>query len=224
MRHDLYITGTDTDVGKTYVAARLIAKLVAQGERIAVMKPVASGCNPTESGALRNEDALLLMQASNVEAHYARVNPFAFEPAIAPEYAANRVGQPVDLDVIRGAFESLKAQSDRVVVEGAGGWLSPVNATLDQVDVMKALGIRDVILVVGMKLGCVHNARATWQAINTHASSSMRCVGWVANEATGNDPELPDNINAIRRYIDAPLLATMRHRDASHVEWQAIPT
>lgn len=214
MPSHLYVTGTDTDVGKTFVAVQLIRHLISKGENVAAMKPVASGSVIDGEGS-RNADAVTLMNTANVNAIYDDVNPYAFEPAIAPEYAARAVGTTIQLDVIKEAFERLNQRADRVVVEGAGGWLSPVNEDIDQADVARALGIEAVIVVVGMKLGCVHNARATLQAV---AQSGMRMTGWVANEATSHDPNFDDNLQAIRRYTDAPLLATIRHND-ERVEW-----
>src|SRR5436305_9322918 len=118
----VFVTGTDTGVGKTVVAAGLVRGLVEQGLRVAVMKPIASGSERTAEG-LQNEDALALMAASNVAVPYERVNPYCFEPAISPHIAANEVGVRVDLAKIRRDFETLAASSDWIVAEGAGGWL-----------------------------------------------------------------------------------------------------
>lgn len=196
MRNDLYVTGTDTDVGKTYVTVRLLRELAAT-QRVVGMKPVASGSERVD-GVLRNDDALQLMQASNVEADYASVNPYAFAPAIAPEYAARDAGVDIELSVIRQAFDTLAQRSDLVLVEGAGGWLSPVTETIDQADVARALGIRDVLLVVGMGLGCVHRARAAARAIE---ADGFRLKGWIANEPGVEDPDLRSNVRAISRYL-----------------------
>src|SRR6185503_16662203 len=121
----VFVTGTDTGVGKTVVAAGLVRGLVALGLRVAVMKPVASGSARTAEG-LRNEDALALMAVSNVTVPYERVNPYCFEPAISPHIAADEAGIRVDLAQIRRDFEALAASSDWVVAEGAGGWLAPI--------------------------------------------------------------------------------------------------
>ncbi len=206
MRTDLYVTGTDTNVGKTYVTVQLLRELAA-AQRVVGMKPVASGSERID-GVLRNADALQLMQASNVDADYATVNPYAFAPAIAPEYAARDAGVEIEVSVIRQTFDTLTQRSDLVLVEGAGGWLSPVTETIDQADVARALGIRDVLLVVGMGLGCVHRARATARAIE---ADGFRLKGWIANEAGGDDPDLNNNLQAIERNLGAAAYRYFRY-------------
>ena len=146
-----FVTGTDTGVGKTRVAVALVHALRAQGLRVAVMKPVAAGAAP---GAL-NEDVAALMQAANVAADLRDVNPYCFEPAIAPHVAAEQAGVRIDLDVIAAAFTRLAAHADAVVVEGAGGWRVPLNDTEDMADLAARLGL-PVVLVVGLRLGCLN--------------------------------------------------------------------
>jgi dethiobiotin synthetase len=197
-----FVTGTDTGVGKTVVAAGLVRGLVALGLRVAVMKPVASGSERTAEG-LRNEDALALMAASNVVAPYDSVNPYCFEPAISPHIAADDVGIRVDLGQIRRNFEALAAGADWVVAEGAGGWLAPIGP---------ATGIRElaltlhlpVIVVVGLRLGCVNHALLTKLAIEAHGASF---AGWVANTIDPAMERRLENLETLTRLIGEPPLA-----------------
>ena len=209
MQANLYITGTDTDIGKTWVAVKLIQALKQRGDTVQGMKPVASGCD--DNGF--NDDAVQLQQVSTTPATtYQLVNPFAFKEAIAPEYAARNESREVTLDGIVQAHRQLTAES--IVIEGAGGWLSPINASLDQADIAKALNA-EVILVVGMRLGCVHQARAAAQAI---AQSGVKLKAWIANETEQGDPNFDDNVETIQRYVDAPLWAKI-HRNDKAVYW-----
>ncbi len=201
---NFYVTATDTDAGKTVVGAALIHALGEGGERVVGMKPVASGCEWTPQG-LRNADALQLQSAGTVEAAYDLINPYAFAPPIAPEFAARQVGTVIELSHIAMAFAQLQALSDRVVVEGFGGWLSPVDAHLEQSDLVQALGL-GVILVVPLRVGCIHQARATALAI---AQDGAPLLGWIANARHGESGHDAAHIAAIRRYLPAPLLATV---------------
>ncbi|MGH8301863.1 MAG: dethiobiotin synthase, partial [Steroidobacteraceae bacterium] len=135
-----FVTGTDTGVGKTLVSAALTRALVARGLRVAVMKPIASGSDPTPHG-LRNSDALGLMAAANVAARYEVVNPYCFLPPISPHIAASEAGVTIDLELLRSRFDSLAAASDCVVVEGAGGWHAPVSGTATMADLAIALDL-----------------------------------------------------------------------------------
>src|SRR3984957_14857883 len=172
----LFITGTDTGVGKTVIAVALTRALVAQGHRVAVMKPVASGSERTAEG-LRNEDALALMAAANVPAPYDLVNPYCFEPAISPHIAAEDVGITVDTAIIRRNFDALAAAADLVIVEGAGGWLAPISPSASIKDLANALDL-PVVLVVGIRLGCINHARLTKLAIESHQA---QLAGWTAH-------------------------------------------
>lgn len=197
-----FITGTDTEVGKTVVATALVRGFVAQGRRVAVMKPVASGSHHTPEG-LRNEDALALMRASNVAAPYACVNPYCFEPAISPHIAAEEAGITVQLDPIRTSFDLLAAASDLVIVEGAGGWLAPVGPDTSMKDLARALGL-PVILVVGVRLGCINHALLTQLAIE---SQGITFAGWIANTVDAAMPRRKENLETLARGLGAPPLA-----------------
>ncbi len=178
----LYITGTDTGIGKTFASCALLHALRQRGARAVGMKPVASGCERTPAG-WRNEDALALQAASHPTPAYDDLNPFALPAPLAPEIAAAEAGVELSLAPLLSAFGRLRADADTVVVEGVGGWLAPLSATLDQADLVHALQL-PVVMVVGMRLGCLNHARLTAQAI---AASGSRCIGWIANEV---DPQM----------------------------------
>ena len=150
----IFITGTDTEVGKTWVACALTRRLVSTGLKVAVMKPLASGCERTTQG-LRNEDAMALMKASNVAMEYQQVNPYAYEPAIAPHIAAAEAGRLPDIGHIARIADGISA--DALLIEGAGGWCVPLDQDTLMPELVRALGA-EVILVVGIKLGCINHS------------------------------------------------------------------
>jgi dethiobiotin synthetase len=199
----LFITGTDTGVGKTVIAVALTRALVAQGHRVAVMKPVASGSERTAEG-LRNEDALALMAAANVPAPYDLVNPYCFEPAISPHIAAEDVGITVDTAIIRRNFDALAAAADLVIVEGAGGWLAPISPTASIKDIAAALGL-PVVLVVGIRLGCINHARLTRLVIEELHGAKL--AGWIANTIDPTMPRQKENLETLARHLGAAPLA-----------------
>ncbi len=202
----LFVTGTDTGVGKTRVAAGLCAAFAARGLRVAAMKPVASGCVPGPQG-LRSEDALALIAAANSAAAYADVNPYAFEPAIAPHLAAARAGTTIDEAILDQAQQRLcRAAGDVLVVEGAGGWLVPLDAHRSLAD----LAVRwrlDVVVVVAMRLGCLNHALMTFESI---VARGLRVAGWVANIVDPDFECLAENI-AYLRAAPAPCLGVVPH-------------
>ena len=179
---NFYVTGTDTGIGKSIVSAALLHALRARGLRAVGMKPVASGCERTPGG-WRNDDARLLQAASAPRPDYADVNPYALPNPLAPELAAADAGVTLALAPILAAHARLAEQADAVVVEGVGGWEAPLSATLDQVDLVRALDL-PVLLVVGLRLGCINHARLSARAI---AADGARLVGWVGN---GIDPAM----------------------------------
>lgn len=197
-----FITGTDTGVGKTLIAAALMKRHRGLGLRVAGMKPVASGCHQTAAG-LRNEDALQLEQQASARHPYSRVNPYAFAPAIAPHLAARAAGTTIELPKLASCYQELAVDSDVVIVEGAGGWRVPIGPAGLLSDFPEALGL-DVILVVGLRLGCLNHALLTCDAILGGGKS--RLVGWVGN---GIDPAFSpweENIDTLRQRIPAPCL------------------
>lgn len=200
MTQHIFVTGTDTEVGKTRISVGLIKVLQQQGLRVAAMKPVASGCE-WQDGQLQNEDALALSQQADIKLPYLQVNPYAFEPAIAPHLAAKQVGETISLTVLESQFAAMQLQADAVVVEGAGGWLVPLNDQQTIADLAKALKL-PVVLVVAIKLGCINHALLTVQAI---ADSGLKLVGWVANDFL-DDSQSTAIIQSLKQRIAAPCL------------------
>lgn len=175
------MTGTDTNVGKTFVSGELMRMLIGAGFRIGGMKPVASGANDL-GGQLRNEDAVLLQAQASLALPYDWVNPYVFQQPIAPHLAALQEGVEICLETVVAQFRKIEAEVDGVVVEGAGGWLCPISSTLDIADLARILGL-PVILVVGIRLGCINHARLTDRLIK---ASGVPYAGWIANDI---DPE-----------------------------------
>ncbi len=198
----IFITGTDTGVGKTVAACALIRGLTSLGLKVAAMKPVASGSVRTAKG-LRNPDALALSDAANVPLIYEEMNPYCFEPPVSPHIAANDAGIVVDTDVIRRGFVAIGRSADWVVVEGAGGWLAPISERQTMADLAWALGI-PALMVVGVKLGCLNHAQLTQLAIEARGVSF---AGWIANELDPSMARAQENLAALERLLGEPPLA-----------------
>ena len=198
----IFITGTDTEIGKTFVSVLLIRALVSRGHRVAGMKPVASGCVVTAEG-LRNDDAQKLIAVGNVAAAYHEVNPYAFAPAIAPHIAAAEAGVDISLDVICASYERLSGRADWLVVEGVGGWQVPLGAGFTVADLAVRLSV-PVILVVGVRLGCINHALLSVESI---LASGVEFRGWVANICGPGGERVQDNIDTLSRQIEQPRLA-----------------
>ncbi len=199
----LFITGTDTGVGKTLVAAGLLHALAQQGKRVLGVKPLASGAEMTPQGA-RNDDALLLQSAMNVEVPYETVNPLLYEQPMAPHLAAQSLGQTLSVEALMASMQpALAIETDYTVVEGVGGWLVPLNPRETVADFAKTLGF-DVILVVGMRLGCLNHALLTHQAM---VAAGLHCAGWVANIIDNNMLALEENLADLQGLLPVPLLA-----------------
>ena len=196
-----FITGTDTGVGKTTITLGLMHYLQAHGRRVGAMKPVASGCVNTADG-LRNDDALKLQQQASVALAYSQVNPYAFEPAIAPHIAAAATGIRIEASRILQAFNALSGRVDCVLVEGVGGWQVPLDGQYTTADLACSLGL-PVILVVGLRLGCLSHARLTADAI---AAGGLPLAGWVANSPASLADAGEETVNALIKIINAPLL------------------
>jgi dethiobiotin synthetase len=197
--HGFYVTGTDTGIGKTHSSVALLHALRAQGLRATGMKPVASGCERID-GEWKNEDALALVAASDPRPAYADCNPFALEHPLAPELAARDAGVEVSLPPILAAHARLAAFADAVVVEGVGGWAAPLSANLMQADLVRALGI-PVVLVVGLRLGCLNHALLSARAIE---ADGCRLVGWIANAIDPAMERAEDNIAMLAARLPAP--------------------
>lgn len=203
-RRGVFITGTDTEVGKTVVATALVRSLVAAGLKIAVMKPVAAGAEETPEGP-RNADALALIEAANAANVYPLVNPYCLDLPASPHIAAAKAGISVEIERIATAFDELAGSADLVVVEGAGGWYAPVSETRTMVDIAKILDL-PVLLVVGLRLGCLNHALLTAQAVK---ASGLRLAGWFANPVQRSFEHAAENIAALEARLDAPLLAIL---------------
>ena len=202
--HGLFVTGTDTGVGKTRVATALLRAFARRGLRAVGMKPVAAGCQRID-GALVSEDVAALAAASNVNLPVDLINPYRFQPAIAPHLAAELAGERISLERIRDAYVALAAGADRVVVEGAGGFLVPLNEREDFADLARLLGL-PVLLVVGMRLGCLNHALLTAEAVQRRG---LPFVGWVANRLDAQMSVFQQNVDTLRERLGAPLLGTV---------------
>ena len=200
----LFVTGTGTDVGKTLAATALMFHYRRQGLRVVGMKPVAAGCHETAAG-WKNEDVEALLAASNVEAPIEAVNPYAFREPITPHIAASREGRTIDLGRIVAGFEALSARADLVVVEGAGGFLVPLNDAEDFGDVAQRLDL-PVVLTVGLRLGCINHALLTQEAI---AARGLRLAGWIANRIDPHMRAPAENLDALMTRLRAPLLGVI---------------
>lgn len=197
-----FVTGTDTEVGKTFVSRAMLAQLKNRRLKTAAYKPVASGCELTEQG-LRNEDALTLQAASTFNIEYALVNPYAFAQPIAPHLAAVQTGVNIELARLADTQQQLQAlQPDVLLVEGAGGWRLPLGQGQFMSDYVKQQKM-PVILVVGMRLGCLNHALLTAEAIRR---DGLQLAGWVANQVETNMPLLEENQAFLQAHLDAPLL------------------
>lgn len=202
----LFVAGTDTEVGKTFVSCALLHALRAAGHRATGMKPVASGCLQTPDG-LRNEDALALIEASDPRPDYADCNPFAFIEAVSPHIAAEQMQAEVVMEPIKAAYARLAGQADAVLVEGVGGWQAPLSTRLLASALPQTLKL-PVILVVGLKLGCLNHAQLSARAI---IDDGCELLGWIGNRI---DPAMlrpQENLDTLRRLLPAPCLGVVAH-------------
>ncbi|HET7301055.1 MAG TPA: dethiobiotin synthase [Oleiagrimonas sp.] len=202
----IFVAGTDTEVGKTFVCCALLRALRDAGHRATGMKPVASGCMDTPEG-LRNEDALALIEASVPRPDYADCNPFAFVEAVSPHLAAAQMGAEVVMMPIEAAYARLSARADVVVVEGVGGWQAPLSSRLLASALPQTLKL-PVILVVGLKLGCLNHAQLSARAI---IDDGCELLGWIGNRI---DPAMlrpEENIDTLRHLLPMPCLGMVEH-------------
>jgi dethiobiotin synthetase len=207
----IFVTGTDTGVGKTLVAAGLVHLLAQQGRRVVGLKPVASGGHSTPDG-LRNLDALALAAAGSVQLPYQMTNPLCFEPAIAPHLAARDAGIAISVDALEQWYASATAGAEIAIVEGAGGWRVPLHPDGFLSELPERLGL-GVILVVGLRLGCLNHARLTLEAI----AASGRCVfiGWVGNRIDAGFARIKDNLESLEIALGTPPLAVIPTLEAA---------
>ena len=202
----VYVTGTDTGIGKTLASSGLLHALRGHGLRAVGMKPVASGCELLE-GQWRNADALALLAASHPKPAYADLNPYALPSPLAPELAAGDAGIEVSLQRLLDAHARLSAHADALVVEGVGGWAAPLSATLMQADFVHALRI-PVVLVVGMRLGCLNHALLSARAIT---ADGVHLAGWIASHVDPAMERVQDNLRMLRERLPAPCWGVLPH-------------
>ena len=207
MTHAVFIAGTDTGIGKTHAACALLHALRATGLRATGMKPVASGCAETPRG-LRNDDALALLAASSAPSPaYDEVNPVALREPLSPHLAARHEGVTIALPSLRQAFDTLAGRYDTVVVEGVGGWRVPLSMDLFASDIAKAWSL-PVVLVVGLRLGCLSHALLTAEAI---VADGCRLAGWIGNRIDPHMDAAEENIDTLRALLPAPCLGILAH-------------
>lgn len=211
MTQPIFITGTDTHVGKTYITTNLLQQLKQQGYSTIGLKPLSSGCSLDSAGKLRNEDALLLQQAASINLPYEIINPYAFAPPIAPHIAAATEG--IDLTVAQlneKVQPALDYSADFCLIEGVGGWHMPLNKRETMANFVKEHNF-PVILVVGLRLGCLNHGILTAQAIlNDHIS----LMGWIANCLDPHMEFVDENIEILQSWIKAPLLGKVEYGQA----------
>ena len=205
MPQSYFIIGTDTNVGKTYIASSLMKHFVQLGLKTVGMKPIASGCEVNQQGEWMNEDVRALQRVSNVTVPIEFINPYRFLPAIAPHIAAEQSGMTINLEVIKNAYQQLTTVAEVVIVEGAGGFMVPLNQTQTLADLALQLNI-PIILVVGIKLGCINHALLTVEALQARG---LVLAGWVANQIDPNMPMFAENLSSLQARIEAPCLSVV---------------
>lgn len=199
-----FITGTDTNVGKTLVAASLLVAAKNNGMTTAALKPVAAGCEKTAAG-LRNSDALMLQSVITQALPYEQINPIALEAAIAPHIAAQQEKRSLSVDRLAGFCRGVLSSAEFTIVEGAGGWRVPINPRETMADLAKNLQL-PVIMVVSIRLGCLNHALLTFEAV---VRDGLPVAGWVANCLDADMPALQENIDSLRARLPIPCLATV---------------
>lgn len=213
MAKGFFVTGTDTGVGKTTVSCSLLRAFATKGYRVSGMKPIAAGC---ENGQW--QDVELLLAASNVHVTRKQINPYAFEAPISPHLAAQRENVTINLSLINDCYRQLSVQADIVIVEGAGGFLVPLNDSQTGEDLAKILGL-PVILVVGIRLGCLNHALLTARAIS---AARLSFIGWIANCVQSPMVAVAENIATLEQLLQVPLLG-IRRFDEQIDEFIAVP-
>jgi dethiobiotin synthetase len=209
----VFITGTDTDSGKTLVTLGLMHALQKQGLRVNGMKPVAAGVSEVD-GQLVNQDAHLIRVQATCLLDYELVNPFLFKPAIAPHIAARLIDEKIQFQAIRQALSKIEKQSDLVLVEGAGGWMVPLDDQMDVADIAVKMNL-PVILVVGLKLGCINHARLSMQAIQARG---CQVLGWIGSQVDPKMMNVDENIETLKQYLPAKCLGIIAFQEKPHVD------
>lgn len=213
----IFITGTDTEVGKTFFTVSLVHAIQNQKRSVIALKPVAAGGEldndqVKSNGQIKNEDALLLLAAMNEKHKYQTINPIVLKDPIAPHIAAKIENIPLNVDLLKSACDLNQLTQEFILIEGAGGWLVPLNGSETMADYVKAVEC-DVIMVVGMKLGCINHALLTKRAIESQGSN---LIGWVANHVDPNMLNQKENLETLKAELNCPLIAEipfMRHNN-----------
>ncbi|MEG4679771.1 dethiobiotin synthase [Enterobacter cloacae] len=218
MTERYFVTGTDTEVGKTVASSALLQAARLQGKTTAGYKPVASGSEMTAQG-LRNTDALALQRNSTLPLDYAAVNPYTFAEPTSPHIISADEGRPIAFSVLSDGLRALERQADWVLVEGAGGWFTPLSDELTFADWVQREQL-PVILVVGVKLGCINHAMLTAQAVQ---QVGLRLAGWIANDVVAPGKRHQEYLTTLRRVLPAPFLGEIpwladgaEHADTGH--------
>jgi len=202
-----FVTGTDTEVGKTVASCALLQAANAQGFNAIGYKPVASGSEQTPEG-LRNNDALLLQANSHVKLPYSMINPIVFEAPTSPHIMSEKMGLPIDFSVINQGLLDIQRQGDWVLVEGAGGWYTPLSTEKTYADWVVEQQL-PVILVVGVKLGCINHALLTLEAIH---AAGLLVAGWIANEVEPAGAYQAEYLATLKRMINPPCLGILPYQ------------
>ena len=201
MTQGYFITGTDTGIGKTWSTVALMHYFKNQGKTVLGMKPIASGCEEID-GQLRNADALLLQQYASIVLPYQEINPYAFALPVSPHIAAQQSGVEIVLDKVVEKYQQIAQQADVVLVEGVGGWLVPLNDHQDVADLAQKLDL-PVIVVVGIRLGCINQAKLTFAALQ---QAGVQCHGWIASCVERDMLMRDENIHTISKSTELPFI------------------
>ncbi len=214
MKQGYFITGTDTNVGKTWVTLALMTYFKQKKLSVMGMKPVASGCE-NMNNLWRNADALAIRQYNSLLVDYDLINPYAYERPISPHLAGK--ANPVNLELVCSHFHTLQTMADVVIVEGAGGWYAPLNDTQTIADLAQVLQL-PIILVVSIKLGCINHAQLTFEAIE---NAKLSCVGWIAvcNDETFDC--IASTVDSLRERLSTPLLGVLPYLDEANFDYLA---
>lgn len=217
--HGLFVAGTDTGSGKTRTTCGLLAALAAHGVRAVGMKPVATGAF-IENGASISDDALMIAAHSSVQMPMTDINPYRFEPPVSPDVAAALAGIPIEITVLEAAYHRLATRAEIVIVEGTGGWLTPIGPGATMADIPERFGT-PVLLVVGLTLGCINHALLTAEAIR---SRGCRLAGWIGNRIDPNYLLPENNLATLGHWLGAPALTVLSHGElpASTQELSAV--
>ncbi len=214
----IFITGTDTGIGKTHFTIACIQALQSAGCRVAAMKPVASGAERI-NGRLCNEDALRIIEALDHDVDYELINPYCFRPPVSPHIAAAEVGVEIDVSKIKNRCQLLSENTDYTLVEGVGGWLAPLSDSLTVADLASALAL-PVIMVVAIRLGCLNHAMLTAQSINR---SGLELAGWVANCVEPEADAVERQIDYLSRRLSVSPIARIGWQSPAQIELANLP-